>query len=176
MVGNFRPVKGLLSFLEAAARVHREIPAARFVLVGSGPQEGELKARCRELGIQNQVKFLNHYSEIPTAMAGFDIAVQPSLSESFSNVLLEYMAAAKPIVATRVGEAEMVIEGGKEGLLVKPDRPEELSAAILTFCRDSAKANEMGKLARARVEANWPFSKILNTYQEFYNNLVEGNK
>lgn len=176
VVGNFRPVKGLLSFLEAAARVHREIPAARFVLVGSGPQEGELKARCRELGIQNQVKFLNHYSEIPTAMAGFDIAVQPSLSESFSNVLLEYMAAAKPIVATRVGEAEMVIEGGKEGLLVKPDRPEELSAAILTFCRDSAKANEMGKLARARVEANWPFSKILNTYQEFYNNLVEGNK
>jgi glycosyltransferase involved in cell wall biosynthesis len=176
VVGNFRPVKGLLSFLEAAVRVHQEIPGARFVLVGSGPQEDELRDNCRKLGIQNQVRFLVGYPDVPTAVAAFDVAVQPSLSESFSNVLLEYMAAGKPIVATRVGEAEMVIEGGKEGLLVKPNCPDELSAAILTVCRDSTRAKDLGTFARTKVEANWSFSKILNTYQQFYNNLVEENK
>ncbi len=173
VIGNFRPVKGLISFLEAAARVHREVPTARFVLVGSGSRESELRARCRELSIQDRVKFLTDCREIPTAIASFDIAVQPSLSESFSNVLLEYMAASKPIVATDVGDAELMIQDGREGLLVQPNSPGELSSAILTICRDSIKAEEMGKLAREKVEANWSSSKILNTYERFYYDLVQ---
>ncbi len=173
VVGNFRPVKGLISFLDAAAKVCKEIPAAHFVLVGSGPQEEELRDRCRKLGIQNQVKFLVGYPDVPAAVAAFDIAVQPSLSESFSNVLLEYMAAGKPIVATRVGDAETVIQDGAHGLLVQPNDPQELSSAVLAIYRDSARAKEMGKLAREKVEANWSFSKILNTYERFYYDLVQ---
>jgi len=176
VVGNFRPVKGLVSFIEAAARVYREIPTANFVLVGEGPQEDELKARCSELGIHNRTKFLVGYPNIPEVMAALDIAVQPSFSESFSNVLLEYMATGKPVVATRVGDAEMAIEDGREGLLVKPNSPEELSAAILSLCKNRSKADEMGKLAQIKVETNWSLSKILNTYEEFYKTLVQKNK
>jgi len=176
VVGNFRPVKGLVSFIEAAAEVYREIPTARFVLVGKGLQEEELRGRARDLGIQERVLFLKDYSDIPAVMAAFDVAVQPSLSESFSNVLLEYMASSKPIVATRVGDTEIVIEDGREGLLVKPNGPEELSAAILSLCKNRGKADEMGKLARVKVETNWSLSKILDTYEQFYKNLVLKNK
>lgn len=173
VVANFRPVKGLLSFLEAAVRVHREMPAAHFVLVGSGPQEGELKARCRELGIQNQVKFLTDFPEIPTAMAGFDVAVQPSLSESFSNVLLEYMAASKPIVATRVGDAEVIIQDGTHGLLVQPNDPQGLSSAILYLSRNRERAVEMGRLARERVARDWSSEKIIRAYEELYQQVID---
>jgi glycosyltransferase involved in cell wall biosynthesis len=176
VVGNFRPVKGLVSFIEAAAEVYREIPTARFVLVGKGLQEEELRGRARDLGIQERVLFLKDYSDIPAVMAAFDVAVQPSLSESFSNALLEYMASSKPIVATRVGDTEIVIEDGREGLLVKPNGPEELSAAILSLCKNRGKADEMGKLARVKVETNWSLSKILDTYEQFYKNLVLKNK
>lgn len=173
VVANFRPVKGLISFLEAAARVHREMPAAHFVLVGSGPQEGKLKARCRELGIQNQVKFLTDFPEIPTAMAGFDVAVQPSLSESFSNVLLEYMAASKAIVATRVGDAEVIIEDGTHGLLVQRNDPEGLSSAILYLSRNRDRAVEMGRLAREKVIRDWSSEKIIKAYEELYQRVIE---
>ena len=173
VVANFRPVKGLFSFLDAAGMIARRIPGTEFVLVGKGPQEKELRARCRELGIQDRVKFLVNYPDIPQDIASFDVAVQPSLSESFSNVLLEYMAAGKPIVATRVGDAEMVIEDGREGLLVKANSPEELSAAILSLCKNGSRADEMGKLARIKVENNWSLPKILNTYEQFYSNLIQ---
>jgi len=109
VVGNLRPVKGLVSFLEAATRVSHKIPSARFALVGSGPQENDLESLAQALGIHDKVTFLKDAHDIPSVMAAFDIVVQPSLSESFSNVLVEYMAAKKPIVATKVGDAEMVI-------------------------------------------------------------------
>lgn len=173
VVGNFRPVKGLISFLEAAARVRQEMPAAHFVLVGNGPQEGELKARCGKLGIQDRVKFLTNFPEIPTAMAGFDVAVQPSLSESFSNVLLEYMAASKPIVATRVGDAEVIIQDGTHGLLVQPNDPQGLSSAILYLTRNRERAVEMGRLAREKVIRDWSSEKIIRAYKELYKQVIE---
>jgi glycosyltransferase involved in cell wall biosynthesis len=173
VVANFRPVKGLLSFLEAAAKVHREIPSAQFVLVGSGPQEGELKARCSELGIQDRVKFLTDCPKIPTAMAGFDVAVQPSLSESFSNVLLEYMAASKPIVATRVGDTEVIIQDGAHGLLVQPNDPQGLASAILWLSRNLERALEMGRLAREKAIRDWSSEKIIRAYEALYERVIE---
>ena len=86
------------------------------------------------------------------------------------------MAAGKPVVATRVGDAEMAIEDGRDGLLVKPNSPEELSAAISSLCKNRSKADEMSKLARIKVEANWSLPKILNAYEEFYKNVVQKNK
>ena len=174
VVGNWRPIKGLVPFLKAAALVYHEIPSAYFVLVGFGGQENELKSLVRKLGIQNGVRFFQGSLEITSIMAAFDIAVQPSLSESSSNVLLEYMAASKPIVATRVGDAERMIEDGREGILVHPNKPEALSAAILYLWRNQDKSASMGQLACEKVVAKWSSQKILNCYQEFYEQLFKG--
>ena len=173
VVSNWRPIKGLIPFLKAAVLVSQKIPSARFLLVGFGPQENELKSLVRDFGIHNRVTFLKYASDIPSIMAAFDIAVQPSLSESFSNVLLEYMAASRPIVATRVGDAERIIEDGREGILVRPNNPEELSAAILSLFHNQEKAANMGRVAREKVVANWASEKILNEYCQFYEEIAK---
>jgi glycosyltransferase involved in cell wall biosynthesis len=171
VVSNWRPIKGLIPFLKAAVLVSQKIPSARFLLVGSGPQEDELRSLVRDFGIHNRVTFLKYSSDIPSILAAFDIAVQPSLSESFSNVLVEYMAASRPIVATRVGDAERIIEDGREGILVHPNNPEELSAAILSLFYNKEKAANMGRVAREKVVANWTSEKILNEYCQFYEEI-----
>lgn len=173
VVGNFRPIKGLFSFLQAAEKVHREIPSAIFVLVGKGPQEDELRGHCQKLGIQNQVKFLVGYPDVSTAIAAFDVAVQPSLSESFSNVLLEYMAASKPIVATRVGDAEVIIQDGTHGFLVQPNDPQGLSSAILYLSRNLERAKEMGNLAQEKATRDWNCEKIIKAYRELYKQVID---
>jgi glycosyltransferase involved in cell wall biosynthesis len=173
VVGNWRPVKGLITFLKAAGQIYHEMPSAYFVLVGFGEQERELKSLVRNVGIQNRVTFFKNFLDISKIMAAFDIAVQPSLSESSSNVLLEYMAASKPIVATRVGDAERIIENGKEGILIHPNNPDELSAAILYHCRNQNAAAIMSRLAREKVVANWSSDKILNKYYRFYEKIAK---
>jgi glycosyltransferase involved in cell wall biosynthesis len=173
VVGNWRPVKGLIPFLDAAYQVFREYPCALFVLAGFGEQKDELIKHSQELGIEGRVILLESPPNINEVISALDIAVQPSLSESFSNVLLEYMAASKAIVATRVGDAEGAIEDGHEGLLVHPGNAEELSEGILFLCRNRSKADEMGKRAREKVERKWQASKILATYVRFYQELVE---
>jgi glycosyltransferase involved in cell wall biosynthesis len=171
VVSNLRPVKGLISFIKAAAEIVPKYKLARFVIVGKGPQKEELTFLARELGILDHFVFLGARSDTNKIIAAFDIAVQPSISESFSNVLLEYMASSKPVVATRVGDAEKIIEDGREGLLVRPNSPEELSAAILSLCRNISEAALMGKAARQKVEENWSSAKILETYQQFYRGI-----
>jgi glycosyltransferase involved in cell wall biosynthesis len=173
VVSNWRPIKGLIPFLKGAVLVSQKIPSARFLLVGFGPQENELRSLVRDFGIHNRVTFLKYSSDIPSIMAAFDIAVQPSLSESFSNVLVEYMAASRPIVATRVGDAERIIEDGREGILVHPNNPEELSAAIFSLFHNQEKAANMGRVAREKVVANWASEKILNEYCQFYEEITK---
>lgn len=176
VVANWRPVKGLVSFLEAAALVTQEVNNSYFILAGFGSQENELKQIAGNLGIHHKVKFLKSPQNIPNVMASFDVAVQPSLSESFSNVLIEYMAAGKPIVATKVGDAAKIIENGKDGLLVQPEKPNQLSDAILALHNNRYGANKMGQIVREKVMANWSVEKMVEKYQIFYQELVGEKK
>jgi len=173
VVANWRPVKGLIPFLNAACQVFREYPSALFVLAGFGEQKNELIKHSQELGIEDRVILVESPPDINEVISALDIAVQPSISESFSNVLLEYMASGKAIVATRVGDAERAIEDGHEGLLVHPNNAEELSEAILFLCRNRYKADEMGKRALEKVKGKWEASKILAAYVRFYQELME---
>jgi glycosyltransferase involved in cell wall biosynthesis len=172
VVANFRPVKGLTDFLQAAARVHREFPGSRFVLVGNGPQRQELLELAGKMGVAPATTFLGHSTKISDIIPAFDVAVQSSISESFSNVLIEYMAAQRPIVATRVGDAERIIVSGKDGLLVSPGSERELGEAILSLVRNPEEAAAIARRAREKVEDNWEFTKILERYQSFYQELV----
>lgn len=172
VVGNWRPVKGLHVFLRAAARVHERVPTAHFVLLGSGPLKPELQSLAEELAIGAHVTFIEGRSDIHQFLGGLDIAVQSSLSESFSNVLVEYMAAGRPIVATRVGEAEHMIDPGIHGLLVPPYDDQAMSAAILELCEQPSKAREMGQRAAQKAATNWGWGRILEAHQAVYGALL----
>jgi glycosyltransferase involved in cell wall biosynthesis len=171
-VGNWRPVKGIAQFLKAAKGISEKIPDAHFVLVGHGPDEKNLRELAHHYQIVNQTHFLPNNTNIPLLLSALDIAVQPSLSESFSNVLIEYMAAERPIVATRVGDASHVIDDNVEGLLVEPDDPEGLIKAIFSLHQNPEKAKEMARCARKKVLVNWSSDKILKDYCSFYKNNI----
>lgn len=171
VVGNLRTIKGVDVFLQAASKIAAVVPDASFILVGTGPQEDELKMLAASFGIADKVLFWGASHDVPNMMAALDIAVQPSRSESFSNVLVEYMAAAKPIVATKVGDAEVILDGGRCGLLVEPNSPDAMAVAIIDLCRERENALLMAERARQRALENWTASKILEKYTDFYGAL-----
>lgn len=176
VVANWRPIKGLTTFIRAAALVHKKNKSCHFVLAGQGPQKTELMALCRDIGLEEHVTFIENPSNVAEIITAFDVAVQPSNSESFSNVLIEYMAAGSAIVATRVGDAENIIEDQKDGILVAPGNPEEMGNAILSILSNQKKADEMKKMAKEKVIANWGLKTIIERYQQLYIELFQQKK
>ena len=173
VVANWRPVKGLTFFLEAAGIIANRYPKVKFILAGFGPQKEELVALAKKLKIDQQTLFLDGQKSVDCIIPAFDIAVQPSLSESFSNVLLEYMACGKPIVATRVGEADRVLKENKNGLIVNPADSKLLAEAIIFLYKDPELRKNIGELNRQKVAGEWTVSKIVNRHEILFQALKD---
>jgi glycosyltransferase involved in cell wall biosynthesis len=175
VVGNWRPVKGLKYFLEAAGRVAGQFPGAQFILVGFGPQKKELIEQANRLGIRAQTIFIEGSRRVEQIIPAFDIAVQSSLSESFSNVLLEYMACGKAVVATRVGDAGRVIEANRGGILVDAGDIQQLGQGILFLLENNLIRKKMGDYNRKKVRENWLVDNMISGYETLYSSLANGN-
>lgn len=174
VVGNWRPVKGIAAFLAAAKIISAKIPAARFVLAGQGPQEQELRELAERQGIADRTLFIKNSADVPGVIAAMDVAVQSSLSESFSNVLLEYMAAGKPIVATAVGDGPAMLVHDKTGLLVAPGDSPAMAESVFMLHGNQEWARDMGEQAREIVSKRWSEFVILAQYQDFYRHILSG--
>jgi glycosyltransferase involved in cell wall biosynthesis len=149
----------------------------RFVAAGDVPENlgGPLERLVRELGLQDRFFFLGFRRDIPELLNDFDVFVLPSVSEGFPLVLLEAMAAARPVVATRSGGPEEVVEGGKTGLLVPAADAGSLAAAIQRLLADRVLAGELARNARALVQARYSLQRMLNDYQLLYERCLEGS-
>ena len=172
VVGNWRPVKGNVTFLRAAEYISQEIDNVVFVLVGNGPQERELRELAERLHIENKTIFIQDVDDASHVIKAFDIAVQPSSSESFSNVLLEYMAAARPIVATNVGDAARMITHGYSGLLVEAGDPAGIAQAVIQLFKNEKLGKNMGAKAAADAQAFWSTESVLEKYISFYSETI----
>jgi glycosyltransferase involved in cell wall biosynthesis len=172
VVANFLPVKGHADFLQAAARaatIHHE---AKFFLIGEGKARSDLEKLARSLGIGDRVVFTGARNDTSELMELLDVIVLASYEEGMSNVLLEAMAMARPIVATSVGGNPELIRSEETGLLVPPKDPPALAAAINELLGDHAKAAELGRNARACVETHLTVDKMVERYQSFYDELL----
>lgn len=159
-VARLAPVKGHYVLLEAMARVVSDDPAAALVLVGepwSGEPEG-LKRRACELGIDSSVFFAGRRDDVPSILAASSVCVTSSVgSEENSRAVSEYMAAARPVVATDVGVIPELVRDGETGLVVKPNDADALAGAILALLADRESADRMG--SRGRQVAGTEFSQ-----------------
>ncbi len=183
VISRVAPKKGIEQFLEAAARVAASRRDARFLVVGDGAivrdgealpggRRGGLEARAAELGIADRVRFTGFRLDVPELLAQIDIAVVPSLSEALSNSLLEAMAAAAPVVATRVGDHERVVQDGVSGLLVPPGDVDALVKRILQLLGDPARAARLGEAARATVHARFSGDRMVRETEALYTELL----
>ena len=155
-VGLLVPVKGLEILVEALSAWCAEKENWTCVLVGDGPLAQELDQQAAVAGIGAHMRFVGRRSsqEIPAWMQAADVLVLPSYSEGRPNVVLEAQACGIPVVATRVGgTAELVVEE-ETGLLVDSGDPLQLRAALASLRDDPERRSQMGRRARAHVEAS----------------------
>lgn len=161
MIGRINPGKGQLFFLEMAEKVAKKYPKAHFVLVGD-PFPGyeyileEIREKIRSRKLETRVSYLGFRKDIPEVMASLDIFVLPSvLPDSFPTVILEAMAAGKPVIATKSGGAsEMVLEG-ETGFLIPINEVSAGTKAISTLIENPSLRNSMGESGRQRVLENF---------------------
>ncbi len=169
-VGRLVPVKDFSTLVHAAAFVVKEHPSFRLEIAGGGECYNELRELIEQLNLQDHVKLLGEVRDIPSLLSKGRLFVLPSLSEGISLTLLEAMAARLPIVATRVGGTPEVVDDGVTGLLVSPRSPKNLAEAILRLLDDPEISDRMGKLGRARVEANFDVRIMVGAYERLYEN------
>jgi len=175
MVANLRPVKGPDVFLRAAAIVAGDLPDVRFQIAGTG-DEPSARRLMRACGIEDRCELRGTVRDVPAFLGELDVAVLASHSEGLSNALLEYMAAARPIVATAVGGSMELIEDGVHGLLVAPGEPAAMADAIARLLADPGFAIRLGMAGRERAANRYSREAMIRRYEDFYQRLCAGHK
>jgi L-malate glycosyltransferase len=176
VVANFHPAKGHRYLLEAFNHLARRFPNAKLLLCGYCNDRSLLNALRHlvvEAGTEKQVRFMDSRPDIPEIMHAIDILVAPSLSEGFSNSILEAMAAGKPVVASRIGgNCEQVIDG-VNGYLVPPADGTALEHALEKLLLSPAHLQQMGDAARTRVREQFSVKKMVEAHEQFYIDLLQ---
>jgi glycosyltransferase involved in cell wall biosynthesis len=169
MVANLHnPVKDYPMFLRAAASVRASLSNAAFVVAGEGEMLEDLSALARELHIEQDVFFIGRCNRVAALLFASDVCVLSSKAEGFSNAILEYMGAARPVVATDVGGAGEAIAEGESGYLVASGDYETMATRITELLRDPQKANAMGERGRAIVMQKFSSEVQLKQTAELY--------
>ncbi len=166
-----RPQKALDVLLRAAQLLRAEFPRLRLVIAGDGPERERLKAMTAELGLDGSVDFLGLRNDVPALLSAFDIAVSSSDFEGTPLAVMEYMAAAKPIVATRVGGVPELIDHGVHGLLVEPRDPAALAASIGQLLRDRDYGETLAARARERQRKEFDIEAAVRRIERLYEDL-----
>jgi glycosyltransferase involved in cell wall biosynthesis len=152
-VANFKPHKGYDLLMEAAAKVRREAPETRFVLVGQGPALEDTRRRAADLGLDGSVVLTGFREDALELCSALDVFTLASLNEGLSISLLEAMALGKPSAVTRVGGIPEVVRDGVEGFLVPPGDPAALADRIVALLQDDDLRSRMGEAARERARS-----------------------
>ena len=180
-IAGLRSIKGIKYFIKAAAIVLKEVKNVQFLIIGNDPGEPgytrkDMEKIASELGIKQHVFFLGKRDDVPELLSVIDISVLSSLSEGFSNTILESMAAGKPVVATDVGGNPEVVENGKTGFLIPPADHEALAISIISLLKDKKSARAMGKEALNRVKTKFSLSKMVQNNEDFYEFVIKKHR
>lgn len=170
IVANLRPVKSIDVFIRAARLVTAAIPATHFVIVGDGDQEDALKLLAKELGIAGNVHFLGRRTDILPLLKTFDVGVLTSSSESFSNAIVEYLAAGLPVVCTEVGGAREAVEEGVNGFVVPVGDYEKLSSMLIKTLGEG-NLKTMGEASCRKAGDLFSSAAMFAKYEEIYSAL-----
>jgi len=162
------PQKGHAFLLSAVAGV----PGATFVFAGDGPLRAELEAQARERGVADRCVFLGERSDVPDLLAAADLVVLPSLFEGLPVVILEAMAAERPVIATAIGGTDEAITSEVTGLLVPPRDPEALAAAIRRLQADPLLARRLASAGRTRVERTFSAEASAREVMRIYDEVM----
>ncbi len=174
LVANLRhTVKNVPMFLRTAKRISESVPNTHFVIAGEGELAVDTKTMAAELGIGNLVHFTGRCDDVPALLSASYACVLTSTAEGFSNSILEYMAAGKPVVATNVGGAAEAIIEDETGYLVASDDDAAMARYLIDLLNDEPKAFRFGSNARQAVAAKFSQEAQLADTLTLYNSLLK---
>ena len=174
IVANMRhAMKDQRTFLRAARRVREAVPGASFVLAGEGELLEETRAYASELGLGGDAFFVGRCARVSELLAVSDVCVLSSKGvEGFSNSITEYMAAARPVVATDVGGAREAVVEGETGYVVAPGDDAGMAERIVSLLQEPERAREMGRRGREVVERKFSCEAQLARTEQLYARLL----
>lgn len=176
IVANMRhEVKDYPMFLRAAQRVSKVMPDVGFLLAGEGELQETIKQLAKELDISHKTFLIGRCENVADLLWCSDVCVLSSKAEGFSNSILEYMAAERPVVATDVGGAREAIVEGKTGHTVPSGDDRLMAERIISLLRDPARARRMGVLGRRIVEEKFSSTSLLQNTEALYERLLNNS-
>lgn len=172
-VARLEPVKGLEYLLKAAAIVVNHIHDVKFVFVGRGPLENELKKQTEQLGLAEEVIFTGIRKDVPVLLSACDVFVLPSPErEGLPNVIPEAEACSKPVIATNIGGIPESVIDGVTGFLVPPKDPQALADKILLLLGDLSLAKQMGKMGKDLCLRRFSAEAMIRKLDKLYFDLL----
>jgi glycosyltransferase involved in cell wall biosynthesis len=165
--------KGLTYLLDVAALLKKSHSNFIFIIAGGGPLLDALESKCRSLGLQDIVFFLGWVEDAASRILPFfDIFFQPSLWEAMSMVLLEAMAAGKPVVATDVGENRYIIDEGENGFLIAPKDIHGMAMALEKLILQPDLREKFGQAGKNKIDKYFNASTMAAAYEKVYQKVL----
>ena len=172
IVARLAPVKGHQYFIQAAEKILKKHPRAKFVIVGDGELRGELETQARKRGIGSSCVFCGFRKDLVRVYADLDVVVLTSLNEGLPVALIEGMTAGKPVVAFDVGGVGDLIEDDVTGILVPFGDVQKLADSIAGLLEDPQEGEILGRNARRKAYPNLDYPRLVKDIEEFYCQLV----
>lgn len=167
-VGRLVDHKDLPTLVRGFARLVAVRPAVRLAIAGDGPQREALRSWLREAAVEPQVRLLGERTDVPALLQAADALVLPSLREGLSNVILEAMAAARAVVASRAGGNPELVVDGRTGCLFDVGDDAALAAALVRLVDDPALRGRLGDAGRERARSVFGLDAMLGAHARLY--------
>ncbi len=176
-MGRMVPEKGFDVAIEALARVHAQIPEARLVITGDGPERTSLECRAEALGVADRTEFLGWVAadQLPNVLDRSTIMLVPSRGgvELFGLVAAEAALAGRPVVAARTGGLSEVVLDGRTGLLVPADDSDAMANAVTQLLENEEFANKLGTQAADSAKVRFGLDSFVRGYDDLYRQVLE---
>jgi len=173
-VGRLEPIKGHEILIRAMPFILRRYPQARLLIAGHDPwaHGTSLRKLIRSLNLNEKVRLLGFVRDIPSFLQGVDTFAFATRSEGFGQVLIEAMAAGKPIVASRIPPITEIVMDGETGFLADLNSPEDFAQKILRLLDDPENAERMGKAGRQRVKEHFSPKPMAEATLKIYQKVL----
>lgn len=176
-VGRMSPVKDQLTLVRAFLRCIEWQPelarTLRLALIGDGPLLAEARRLLEGAGAAQLAWLPGARNDVPELLAAFDLFALPSLNEGISNTILEAMASALPVIATRVGGNAELVEDRVTGRLVAAASPDEMARALLEYAADASLRSAHGEAARLRAVRHFGLERMILDYLDLYQSAIQ---
>ncbi len=176
MVSGLRVMKGHAVVLEAVTALARDGIRPHVLLAGQGRHQATIREAILKAGLENQFTFMGFVPDLPRTMAAMDVGLYvPLESDGMGRVVFEYLAMARPLIASRVGIVPEALTNGHDALLVPAGDPEALAVAIRRLLEDRQLRQDLGAAGRSLVEERYSGSRLAERLVALYSRLVRSS-